>query len=83
MTVTTVHEIQVRPAGTIPLTSHDVPLDFIVTPDRVIDARARPGAPPWAEPGIRWADLTEDKINAIPLLRALRKEDTDVDTAGG
>ena len=25
VTVTTVHEIQVRPAGTIPLTGHDVP----------------------------------------------------------
>src|SRR5580700_2021184 len=27
VTVTTVHELQVRPAGTIPLTSHDVPVD--------------------------------------------------------
>ena len=26
--VTTVHELQVRPAGTIPVTGHDVPLDF-------------------------------------------------------
>src|SRR5579863_7109795 len=37
--VTTVHELQVCPAGRIPLTSHDVPLDFIVTPDRVIGCR--------------------------------------------
>src|SRR6516162_4968355 len=36
VTVTTVHEIQLRPAGAIPLTSHDIPLDFIVTPERVI-----------------------------------------------
>jgi 5-formyltetrahydrofolate cyclo-ligase len=41
VTVTTLHEIQVKPAGTITLTSHDVPLDFVVTPERVIDARAR------------------------------------------
>ncbi len=40
VTVTTVHELQVRPPGTIPLTGHDVPLDFIVTPDRVIDCRS-------------------------------------------
>jgi 5-formyltetrahydrofolate cyclo-ligase len=68
--VTTVHEIQVRPAGAIPLTSHDVPVDFVVTPERVIDCRARSGPRPSA--GIEWADLTEEKIAAIPLLAALR-----------
>ena len=68
--VTTVHEIQVRPAGEIPLTGHDVPLDFIVTPERVIDCRG--GHRPRPADGIRWDDLTEDKIAAIPLLAALR-----------
>jgi 5-formyltetrahydrofolate cyclo-ligase len=69
-----VHEIQLMPAGTIPLTSHDVPLDFIVTPERVIDARgrARPGVLSRPEAGIEWGDLTEEKIAAIPLLQALR-----------
>jgi 5-formyltetrahydrofolate cyclo-ligase len=70
--VTTVHELQVRPAGTIPLTGHDVPVDFIVTPERVIDCLARRGPRP--EAGIRWADLTEEKIAAIPLLTALRPD---------
>ncbi|HEY2287564.1 MAG TPA: 5-formyltetrahydrofolate cyclo-ligase [Streptosporangiaceae bacterium] len=70
VTVTTVHELQVRPAGTIPVTGHDVPLDFIVTPERVIDCR--PGRPPRPVPGIRWPDLTEAKIAAIPLLTAQR-----------
>jgi len=70
VTVTTVHELQVRPPGTIPLTDHDVPLDFIVTPDRVIDCRSRAGPRPSA--GIRWQDLTEEKIAAIPLLAARR-----------
>ena len=64
VTVTTVHEIQVRPTGTIPLTSHDVPVDFVVTPDRVIDCRARRAPRPVA--GIVWDDLTEEKIAAIP-----------------
>ena len=68
--VTTVHELQVRPAGTIPLTDHDVPVDLIVTPDRIIDCRPRRGPRPRA--GIRWADLTEAKIAAIPLLAAQR-----------
>ncbi|MCW2933683.1 MAG: 5-formyltetrahydrofolate cyclo-ligase [Actinomycetia bacterium] len=68
--VTTVHEIQLRPVGEIPVTSHDVPVDLIVTPERVIDCRGRSLARPAA--GIEWADLTEEKIAAIPLLSALR-----------
>jgi 5-formyltetrahydrofolate cyclo-ligase len=69
VTVTTVHELQVRPAGTIPVTGHDVPLDFIVTPERVIACRPAGRRP---VPGICWADLTEEKIAAIPLLTAQR-----------
>jgi 5-formyltetrahydrofolate cyclo-ligase len=72
VSVTTVHEIQVRRAGEIPLTSHDVLVDFIVTPDRVIDCRPRHGPRPI--PGIRWEDLTEEKIAAIPLLAAQRTD---------
>jgi 5-formyltetrahydrofolate cyclo-ligase len=70
VSVTTVHEIQVRPAGTVPVTGHDVPVDFIITPDRVIDCRAGHGPRP--APGICWDDLTEEKIAAIPLLAAQR-----------
>jgi 5-formyltetrahydrofolate cyclo-ligase len=69
--VTTVHELQVCAAGTIPLTSHDVWLDFIVTPDRVIDCR-QDGPRPAAS--IDWDDLTEEKIAAIPLLAAQRRQ---------
>jgi 5-formyltetrahydrofolate cyclo-ligase len=68
--VTTVHELQVRPTGAIPVTGHDVPLDFIVTPERVIDCRPRHG--PQQAAAIRWEDLTEEKIAAIPLLSAQR-----------
>ena len=64
------HELQVLPAGTIPVTSHDVPVDVIVTPERVIDCRPRQGTRPPA--AIRWEDLTEEKIAAIPLLAAQR-----------
>src|SRR5919198_3350528 len=39
--VTTVHELQVRPAGAIPTTPHDVPLDLVVTPERVIEVPRR------------------------------------------
>jgi 5-formyltetrahydrofolate cyclo-ligase len=68
--VTTVHELQVLPTGTIPLTDHDVPVDFIVTPQQVIDCRPAQAERPAA--AIRWADLTEEKIAAIPLLAAQR-----------
>jgi 5-formyltetrahydrofolate cyclo-ligase len=68
--VTTVHELQVRAAGAIPLTGHDVPVDFIVTPGRVIDCRRGQGPRP--APSIRWEDLTEEKIAAIELLAAQR-----------
>jgi len=68
--VTTVHELQLRPAGVIPVTSHDVPADFVVTPERVIDRRARRGPRPAA--GLGWDDLTGEKTAAIPLLAAQR-----------
>jgi 5-formyltetrahydrofolate cyclo-ligase len=67
-----VHEIQLRPAGVIPVTGHDVTLDFIVTPERVIDCRA--GHAPRSAPALSWDDLTEEKITAIPLLSALRRQ---------
>jgi 5-formyltetrahydrofolate cyclo-ligase len=67
-----VHEIQLRPAGVIPLTGHDIALDLIVTPDRVIDCRPRHA--PRKDAAVRWDDLTEEKIAAIPLLSALRRE---------
>jgi 5-formyltetrahydrofolate cyclo-ligase len=70
--VSTVHELQIRPPGTIPLTGHDVPVDLIVTPDRIIDCR--PDRPPRPAAVISWEDLTEEKIAAIPLLTALRRE---------
>ncbi|WP_181781653.1 5-formyltetrahydrofolate cyclo-ligase [Pseudonocardia pini] len=69
--VTTVHELQVRPAGAIPTAAHDVPVDLVVTPERVIDCRAARGERPVA--GILWESLTEAKIAAIPLLQEVRR----------
>ncbi len=67
--VTTVHELQVRAAGQIPTTAHDVPPDLVVTPDRVIDCRSRRADRP--DGGIRWDELTDEKLAAIPLLASL------------
>lgn len=68
--VTTVHELQVCDAGRIPVAEHDVRLDLVVTPGRTLRCRRgrRRGA------GIRWSELTEDKIAAIPLLTELQRD---------
>jgi 5-formyltetrahydrofolate cyclo-ligase len=68
--VTTVHEAQVIAEGRIPLAEHDFQLDLIVTPERVI---ACPRRKRHRRSGIRWDELTDDKIDAIPVLRALRR----------
>lgn len=70
--VTTIHELQLRPPGVIPVTGHDVWLDFVVTPERIIDCRRRRGGRAPSSPGIRWEELTEEKVAAIPLLAGLR-----------
>jgi 5-formyltetrahydrofolate cyclo-ligase len=68
--LTTVHELQVVDEP-IPMTAHDVPLDLIVTPERVIRTRRRRPKPR----GIRWDELTPDQVAAMPPLRALRRRD--------
>jgi 5-formyltetrahydrofolate cyclo-ligase len=68
--VTTVHDVQVRPAGVIPVTDHDVRLDVIVTPTRVISVRRR-GRRPTGR--VRWEELSDEKIGEIPLLGRLRE----------
>lgn len=70
VTVTTVHERQVVDIGRIPETDHDFRVDFIITPERAITCRKRRHRT--AHPGIRWHELTEEKIDAIPVLRRLR-----------
>jgi 5-formyltetrahydrofolate cyclo-ligase len=71
--VTTVHELQVLPGGVVPTTAHDIHVDIVVTPDRVLRC-ARPSQ--WQLPSLRWEDLTEEKIAAIPLLGRLRAAGT-------
>lgn len=67
--LTTVHELQVVKER-IPMTDHDVPLDFIVTPRRVIRTRRRRRKPP----GIIWKELADEQRREIPALGALRPD---------
>jgi 5-formyltetrahydrofolate cyclo-ligase len=69
LVVTTVHDVQVLEAGRIPTSPHDVRVDVIVTPDRVVEV-PRDGPRPVGE--IRWEELTEAKVSAIPVLGRLR-----------
>ncbi|MDZ7731190.1 MAG: 5-formyltetrahydrofolate cyclo-ligase [Natrialbaceae archaeon] len=65
-TVTTVHERQIVD-GHVPAASHDVPIDWISTPNETIatGATAKPD-------GIDWSALNEETIAAIPVLEQLR-----------
>jgi 5-formyltetrahydrofolate cyclo-ligase len=65
--LTTVHELQVVRAA-IPMTAHDVPVDLIVTPARVIRTGGRRAKPR----GIRWDELSDAQVAAMPVLAALR-----------
>jgi len=65
--LTTVHDLQVVDED-VPMTPHDVPVDVIVTPDRVI--RPRRGRKPR---GIRWNELSPDQLAAMPPLRELSR----------
>src|SRR5262245_15056635 len=67
--ITTVHPIQVINEE-IELKPHDIPLDFIITPDEIIECHTRLARPR----GIYWEYLDNDKIDAIPVLKKLRKE---------
>ena len=65
--LTTVHPLQIVDEE-LPWQPHDIPVDYIVTPDEVIrtvPSRPRPS-------GILWEFLDEEKIAAIPLLKQIR-----------
>lgn len=68
---TTVHELQLRPAGVIPTVDHDFFLDLIVTPERVIEVRRRGRRRPGR---LRWDELGDEKVAEIPLLGRLVSE---------
>jgi 5-formyltetrahydrofolate cyclo-ligase len=60
---TLVHPIQIV-EGPLPMTRHDIPVDWVVTPGEVIETRARYARPA----GVYPEDLPDAKRAAIPLL---------------
>jgi 5-formyltetrahydrofolate cyclo-ligase len=65
--VTTVHDLQIVEAE-VPMTAHDVPLDVVVTPTRVIRARRR-----LRPDGLLWEELTGAQLAAMPPLGRARE----------
>lgn len=65
--VTTVHRVQMFPS--IEVEKHDLPIDYIVTPDETI-ATDTPHPKPT---GIAWELLTADDLESMPVLAALRR----------
>jgi 5-formyltetrahydrofolate cyclo-ligase len=65
---TTVHPLQLVRAP-IPMLAHDIPLDLIATPDKLIACPRRHKRPA----GILWSALPEEKIAEIPVLARLAR----------
>lgn len=66
--LTTVHPLQIVD-DRLPMRGHDIPVDFVITPEHV---RAAPSVYPRPR-GVIWDILPESKILAIPLLRRGRR----------
>lgn len=67
--ITTVHQIQILHEN-FSWEKHDIPLDFIVTPEETFETHS---AFPKPE-GIFWDFLTDEQIECIPILRKLKDE---------
>jgi len=68
-TVSTVHEIQVIDE-TLPTDDHDVPIEYVCTPERTITGGAEREKPT----GIDWKKLPAEKRAEIPILEQLAPE---------
>lgn len=68
--VTTVHDLQIVDDGLLTLQTHDSPLDWIVTPNEVIETCTRHPRPT----GVYWDSILPEQYEAIPFLRTLREQ---------
>ena len=68
--VTTVHESQITDIPDHLIQPHDITVDFIVTPDEIIECERRP-----KPTGIIWSILPKEKLSRVPILRKLRERE--------
>ncbi|MCS7385332.1 MAG: 5-formyltetrahydrofolate cyclo-ligase [archaeon GB-1867-005] len=65
--ITTIHEVQL--VDEAPHEDHDVPVDYIVTPKRIIGVVPKKPKPS----GIIWSKITNKMITSMPILAELKK----------
>lgn len=65
---TTVHDIQL--VNDIPSEDHDVPVDIIITPSKVIRTKTKLAKPK----GIIWEKVTNQMLAKMPILRELKEK---------
>jgi 5-formyltetrahydrofolate cyclo-ligase len=68
--VTTVHPLQIVEDSCLPMQSHDWALNWIVTPEEVIETNTTYPRPL----GLDWDTLRSEQYQKIPMLRKLRKQ---------
>lgn len=68
--LTTVHSLQVVDDDRIEMTTHDSPLDWIITPDEVIETNTSYPS----SGGVYWENVQEDQLRDIPFLKELKEK---------
>lgn len=67
--VAAVHPLQIVPDDALPMDPHDSPLDWIITPDEVIETHSSLPRPQ----GIDWDAIRPEQFTRIPILRLARE----------
>ena len=68
LVATTVHERQAL--ASVPHDPHDVPVDLVVTPDRVVETATGYDRPT----GVDWSLVDDDQVRETPVLASLRPD---------
>jgi len=72
--LTTVHDEQILTNDKLPLSllcNHDLPIDIIVTPSKIVNVRKRLKKPCI---GIDWSLITKEQLIAMPILQSVKSE---------
>lgn len=67
---TTIHDLQIVESEQLPLQAHDWPLDWVVTPEQILETQTTVPHPQ----GLDWHSLQPDQIANIPILRQRRDQ---------
>jgi len=70
---TTIHAVQMVNNLTLPMDDHDIPVDIIATPNKLVETNTRFKKPN----SIDWAALQSEQLEQIPLLQRLFQEQQD------